>query len=192
TLFGKTGDVKKYMNAISVLSHELRLEIPYEREIFIRINKNINNNDSIVDIADEYYSKIIDYLMKNNKEKTLAVISIGGYIEGMYFAMNLTEGFSEDSPVVQRVAEQKLSFENLEMFTYRFRNDKNAAESIKYLNRINSIFKQFEVKTTKTKVTHDKPNSFIIEGGSSIVITKKQYSNLKNTINEIRTQIVEN
>jgi hypothetical protein len=130
--------------------------------------------------------------MKNNKEKTLAVISIGGYIEGMYIALNLTDGFSVKSPVIQRIAEQKLSFENLAMFTYRFRNDKNAAQSLKYLKEINLVFNKFKMVKSPTTVNRDKPNSFVIEGGNSIVVTKEQYLNLKNTVNEIRMQIIEN
>ncbi len=192
TLFGKTGNLKKYMNAIAVLSEDLRLEIPYEKDIFIRINKNINNNDSIINIADEYYSKVIDYLMKNNKEKTLAVISIGGYIEGLYIAINLTDEFSKNSPVIQRIAEQKLSFENLKMFTYKFRNDRNASQSIIYLNKIMSVFNEFKIEKQATKIKQYKTNSFVIEGGNSIIVTKEQYMKLKNVVTEIRMQIIEN
>ncbi len=192
TLFGKTGNLKKYMNAIAVLSEDLRLEIPYEKDIFIRINKNINNNDSIINIADEYYSKVIDYLMKNNKEKTLAVISIGGYIEGLYIAINLTDEFSKNSPVIQRIAEQKLSFENLKMFTYKFRNDRNASQSIIYLNKIMSVFNEFKIEKQATKIKQYKTNSFAIEGGNSIIVTKEQYMKLKNVVTEIRMQIIEN
>ncbi len=135
TLFSKTSEAYQYIDVITRLSNDLRISLPFQDSFLNRVKENLNNEDSLIYISDQYSSKIVDYLLQNNKDKVLANITAASYIEGLYIAVNLVENYSEDNPVIQRIVEQKHSFTNLIKYAKKYHNDSNTQVAIELLTK---------------------------------------------------------
>ncbi len=191
-LFEKTRQVEEYFNAIFNLSADLRINAPHEERLLQKISENMHNPDSLIEIADQYHADIIDYLINTGKEKTLAVISTGSYIEGLYIATHLISEYNKHENTVKKIAEQKHAFQNLTKFAKDFSNDLNTQYSLKYLNKINQHFRDFPVINEKTNIKRANDSTIVLEGGNKIEITKEHFQNLKNRVAQTRNQIITN
>ena len=193
TLFSKTSSAYDYINVITKLSNDLRINLPFQEDFLTRVKENLNNEDSLVFISDEYSTKIVDYLLQNNKDKTLSNITSASYIEGLYIALSLVETYSDDNPVIQRIVEQKHSFTNLIKYANKYHNDANTKAAIDLLNDIYEIFEKFsETEETESTLERVDDNKMVLKGGKKLIISEQEYNELKLRVTEIRTKIVEN
>ena len=192
TLFNKTSSAYDYFDLITKLSNNLRINLPFQDDISERIKANLNNPDSVVFISDQYSSKIVDYLLQNNKDKMLANITSASYIEGMYIALNLIGDYSDDSQVIHRIVEQKHSFTNLIKYANKYYNDENTKVAVDLLNEIYVIFEKFpEVEESESKIERVDDNKMVLKGGKKIQISEDEFYELKEKIIEVRTKIIE-
>ena len=192
TLFNKTSSAYDYFDLITKLSNDLRINLPFQDDISERIKANLNNPDSVVFISDQYSSKIVDYLLQNNKDKMLANITSASYIEGMYIALNLIGDYSDDSQVIHRIVEQKHSFTNLIKYANKYYNDENTKVAVDLLNEIYVIFEKFpEVEESESKIERVDDNKMVLKGGKKIQISEDEFYELKEKIIEVRTKIIE-
>ncbi len=191
-LYEKTKNTEDYFNAVFNLSSELRIKVPEEEKLVKRITENLYNNDSLIHIAEQYHTRIIDYLRNTGQEKTLAVISTGSYIEGLYLTLNLIGNYSDYQETVRKIVDQKYAFKNLAMFAQEYKEDLNISYSVNYLNEINAFFDQLPVIKEKTVVKRNKEHNLVIEGGEKTIISRENFMDLKEKIDTIRTEIVQN
>lgn len=191
TLFNKHQESTSYFEAIYNLSSELRISSAFDIELLRRVQSNMTNPDSLKVLTDFAFTKISNYLVSNNKEKTFAVISIGGFVEALYLSFNYSGEFSEENIVVQRIADQKLVLENIVAYSRQF-NDVVVNESLETLNPIRTVYNELISEQQETTVTKDKDGKLVISGGNKIVITKAQYEQLRNAAMQVRKEITQN
>ena len=192
TLFDKTQNIDRYFNAVFNLSADLRIKAPHEERLLQKISDNMHNADSLVEIADRYHSDIIDYLLKTGNEKTLAVITTGSYIEGLYLASNLVSDYTKNEPTVNKIADQKHAFINLTKFARDFSEDINTRYSIKYLEKINKHFENLTVIEDDTNIERENDSTMVFGGGDKIDISQSDFNALKKEVTTIRNEIVTN
>jgi hypothetical protein len=192
TLFNKTNSAYDYIDVITNLSSDLRINLPFQDSILERIKNNLNNPDSLILISDQYSSKIVDYLLQNNKDKILANITSASYIEGLYIAVNLVGEYSDDNEVVQRIVEQKHSFTNLIKYANKYHTDENTKVAIELLNEIYAVFEKFpEKQESESKIERVGDNKMVLKGGKKILISENEFNELKAKVIEVRTKIIE-
>jgi hypothetical protein len=192
TLFQRQKEALTYFQVIYSLSDQLRLSSAFDIALMKRFEANLKIPDSLKVIADEAMTNIIDYLVSNDKEKVFAIISVGGFIEGLYISFNLAGEYSEDNPVIQRISDQKMVLENLLGYCHEFENDQNVIEAVKLLEPVKAVYDQLIVTSEETNVTKSEDGSLIISGGNKIIMTEVQYNKLQETILTARTSITEN
>lgn len=192
TLFNKTSSTYEYIDVITQLSNDLRINLPFKEDFLNRIKNNLNNEDSIVFISDQYSTEIVDYLLQNNKDKTLANIISASYIEGLYIAFNLVN-YSDDNPVIRRIIEQKYSFTNLIKFANKYHYDSNTKSTINLLNNIYEIFEKFsEIEESESTLERVNDNKMVLKGGKKLIISEQEFNELKLIITDVRNKIVYN
>lgn len=192
TLFQRQKEALIYFQVVYGLSDKLRISSAFDPDLLQRIENNLNNPDSIKLYADEAMTDITDYLAQNEKEKTFTVISIGGFVESLYLAFNLTGDFDSDNLIVQRISDQKLVMENLINYSLDYAGDKNVAEVIEMLHPMRSVFNELTTTRIKTTVEKSEDGTLIISGGEKITMTEEQFNKLKTTTFAVRKLITEN
>ena len=192
TLFKRQKEAISYFQVIYGLSDKLRMSSAFDPRLMRRFESNLNNFDSLKALSDSALNDIAEYLVRNEKEKTFAILSIGGYVESLYLAFNLAGGYDEKNPIIQRISDQKLVLENLINYALIYASDPNVADAIKLLHPIRSVYNELSVSEKTTSVTKDESGKLIISGGQKITISEEQYNKLKDVTLVARRSITEN
>lgn len=102
-----------FMSAAQGISEELDIVGVFNEELMQRIESNISNKDSIMDIVASAYIETDFYLQENDRSIIAKAILAGGWIEGLYIATHLKTDNVDDGVIWERIGEQKSAVSNL-------------------------------------------------------------------------------
>ena len=199
TSLGQMDDASKFFETVRSLSKDLEIENAVDEVIMKRLQSNLENSnaDSLFYLSNETYYNAYSYLEENDRRDVLGMIVVGGWIEGLNIILNL-EPYSEGSEVCQRIADQKLTLENLLIFTSTIENDQ-LAEIVGELSGIEEIFNYVSDDVDDTEISESTEFTssesadgvMIFGGGESNSINEKQFNELKSIVLDLRTSIIE-
>ncbi|MBN2214082.1 MAG: hypothetical protein JW723_07550 [Bacteroidales bacterium] len=132
----------RYFSAMQRLSEELGIPSDYFINTAKRFDRNINNKDSLIEIANEVYMTTDSYLKKNEQYSASAQIILGGWIEAIYIASNVALE-SKDIDIIERYAEQKYSLKNLLEMLSNYPDDEVIGLYVRKLREIDIIYSTF-------------------------------------------------
>jgi hypothetical protein len=191
TIFESYNNSLDYYKAIHNLSEKIRITSAYDLEVAKRIEKNLLNLDSLKNISVDSYSSMVEFLIMNNRETTLALISAGAYVECFYIAFNLAGKYSPKNPIVPKIIDLKYAFDNLYSYLEVYSDNPQVKEVAQNMKNLKAIFDQIkEDKNSKTKVRQDKNGHLTFEGGSKLSIDENTYNMLRNEIFSLRTKFI--
>jgi len=151
--FSQFDAASKYLNAMHKLSTDLG--IPDDKFMLskTRIENNITNKDSLVKIANEIYSISESYLKENERESAAAFIVAGGWTEAMYIATTLVSNQEKDLELIERIAEQRQSLDNLIALLKKYEKEIAIKEFLSKLFDLRTSFAKFEVNKNNLEAT---------------------------------------
>lgn len=187
SIFNMGAEALKYFKVVKQLGDQLGLSSIIKPEILARIEKNVDNTDSLSVISDDLYYSSFETLDESKQGATLALVIAGGWIESMYIAVNMVDKFQANNPVAQRIADQKYTLENLIEFLKKHEAEsadiKEVKTDLEDLSKIFSLLKEEKVTDTSIKSKDDKK---IIGGGVNLIIDEKTFNQIKDKISNIR------
>ena len=194
---GSFEDAASLFDAIKSLSKDLEIENAIDQIIFERLKFNLENAnaDSLFYLSNETYYNAFSYLEENGRQDVLGMIVVGGWIEGLNIILNL-EPYIEDSEICQRIADQKLTLENLLVFTSNVQNDK-LVDLISDLSKIEEVFNQElenssdELNDAEVSNLTNEDGVMVFGGGESSSLSNSQFDQLKSIVMDMRTSIIE-
>tara|TARA_Y100000589_G_scaffold331027_1_gene382710 strand:- start:27536 stop:28435 length:900 start_codon:yes stop_codon:yes gene_type:complete len=181
----------KYFGTVQKMADRLGISSAYDASTAERIKNNLENADSLVKVTGDTYFSVVDYLEQNNEETKLGAIATAGWIESMYIVLNSLEN-NPNSDVLQRIKDQKLTFENLYDYLQQHNHSPQVEKIITLVEPLNEFFNNIEenndAKTTFTK----KDGKFVLGGEDTVApLSEEQTAELKDLVNNIRTKIIE-
>jgi len=189
-LFSRNSEAAGYMEVVRKLSNDLDVSNIAFESLAERLVTNIGNNDSLIVIGNEAFYNVLEFLETTGREKDIAVITTGAYIESMFLAMNSIEVYDERDPILREITELKYPLENL----------LNQAESVSeapavqgildYIRELDDIFSELESEGIVASV--EEPGVITLSGGSLPEITAENFSAIKASVTTIRATIVGN
>lgn len=195
TSLGQMDDASKFFETIRTMSKDLEIENAVDEVVLKRLQSNLENSnaDSLFYLSNETYYNAYSYLEENDRRDVLALIVVGGWIEGLNIILNL-EPYSEGSEVCQRIADQKLTLENLLVFTSSIENDQ-LSEIIGELASIEEVFidssSEEDAESAEFTSNESEDGVMIFGGGVSSSLSENQFNELKSIVLDLRTSIVE-
>jgi len=193
TLFEAYNKSAEYYRLIHSLSEKIRITSAYDLEVAKRIDKNLMNLDSLKKISVDSYSSMVEYLIVNSREKTLALIAAGSYIECFYIAFNLAGNYSNSNPMILKIVDLKYAFDNLYSYLQIYSDDESVKSIAKQLSNLNTLFgKMKEVSIGKTTVKQDANGNLILGGGTKLNIDSKLFSQFRLEIFRLRKEMINN
>lgn len=195
TSLGQMDDASKFFETIRTMSKDLEIENAVDEVVLKRLQSNLENSnaDSLFYLSNETYYNAYSYLEENDRRDVLALIVVGGWIEGLNIILNL-EPYSEGSEVCQRIADQKLTLENLLVFTSSIENDQ-LSEIIGELSSIEEVFNdsssEEDAESAEFTSNESEDGVMIFGGGVSSSLSENQFNELKSIVLDLRTSIVE-
>ena len=180
-----------YFKVISKMGDELGVSGAFDKTIFERVEKNLDNGDSLLSMSNDTYFEAYAYLEENEKGAVLGLIVTGGWIESMYIVTNLVDKYSDSNPIIERIAGQKYTLENLLGYLYEYADDENIGMAVAGLQKLEAIYGMMEVTGELNSTSVEKEGDLnVISGGKSIKITKESFLELKAVVKEIRESFV--
>jgi hypothetical protein len=108
----------------------------------------------------------------------------GGWIESLFIATQLAK-YEKGSMVVDRLADQKYTLENLIEFIKKYNSDPNVKKVQDDFQALFDIYNQLS-ETDVTSKSTKKSDKKILEGGKNLSMTEEQFKNIKEKIASIR------
>ncbi len=181
----------KYFGTVQKIAEQLGISSAYDASTAERIKNNLDNADSLVAVTGDTYFAVVDYLEQNNEEAKLGAIAAAGWVESMYIVLSLADE-TTNNEVLQRIKDQKLTFDNLYDYLQQHNNNEQVQEILQLLEPLNDFFASIEEKED-AKTTFTKKNGKFVLGGEETVapLTSEQLQELKNKIVTLRQQIVQ-
>ncbi len=181
----------KYFGTVQKIAEQLGISSAYDASTAERIKNNLDNADSLVAVTGDTYFAVVDYLEQNNEEAKLGAIAAAGWVESMYIVLSLADE-TTNNEVLQRIKDQKLTFDNLYDYLQQHNDNQQVQEIVKLLEPLNDFFASIEEKED-AKTTFTKKNGKFVLGGDETVapLTPEQLQELKNKITALRAQITQ-
>jgi hypothetical protein len=199
SLFDQTQTSINYMEAAKKMAEGLDITDAINNETIKRLEQNLNNRDIIMDIISETFLNSSSYLKENDRQAVAAIVLVGGWIEGLYIATQLVgEKPIEENKLVNRISEQKLSFNIVQRMLEENRKDEGGEENedivdlMVQLKELKTSFDKVKVETSEIKVEPNaETNVTTLKSQSKITITPEVFSELKENVRILRTNFIQ-
>jgi len=190
--FDQTQEAMVYMGVCKKLADGLGITGAINENTVKRMEKNLNNKDSLLKIISDTYLETDIYLKNNDRAGVSALVVAGGWIEGLYISVNIAAQNSNNQMIVKRIAEQKLILENLIGLLETNEANDNAPEMMTELKALKTVYdnvKMTETATAQVK-TDDATQKTVIGSNGELNLTPEQLAEITKKITAIRTMII--
>lgn len=184
SIFEMGSESLKYFKTIKTMGDQIGVSTAIKPEILKRLESNIGSPDSLAVITDDVYFSSFDALEDGQQGPTLALLVAGGWIESIYIATNLAK-YQENSPIMERLADQKYTLENMIEFLKKHQADKGVAEVKTDFEGLLLEFNKIEEKDA-TALKSKAPNAKLLEGGKQLSMSQEVYNAITAKIKSIR------
>ena len=198
-LFDQAQTSLKYMDVTRRLATEMGISDAIDEETMKRLEQNLNNRDVVMDIISETFLNSSSYLKENDQQEVAAIVLVGGWIEGLYIGTQMVGNTPiQGNKLVDRIAEQKLSFSIVERMLQDNRQNqlgeenRDIVELINELHGLKTAFDKIEVQTSAVKVDDsDSTKISKLKSQTRINVTPEAFTELQAAVNSLRTNFVQ-
>jgi len=180
-----------YLGTIKKITEKLQIPADEGSETINRIEESIANSDSIFQIIADTYASADWYLKENERDLTATFILIGGWVEGMHFAVNINNESASKNQLNYKIAEQKFSMQNILMLVNEYKDNAMVAELYPNFIKLGDIYENISISYDKAVIITDQETKVTtIDNSTSINITQQQLDEIRILISEIRSKII--
>jgi hypothetical protein len=113
SMFDYPQDAMKFMGAAQAMSDELNIQGIYTEDLMMRLEDNLSNKDSLIDIVASAYMDTDIYLQDNERPIIAKSILAGAWLEGLYISVNLKTEPKKAPNIWSKIGAQKPAVRNL-------------------------------------------------------------------------------
>ena len=193
SLFDQMQSTISYMNATRKLAEQLGVLGAIDENTIKRLEQNINNRDVVMEIISETFMNSNAYLTENDRPAIVAMILVGGWIEGLYLATQLATNSPENNQdLVERIIFQKLSLQIVINLLETHQNNTDIVYLIEKINQLQVIYEEIQIlNTSKVEVeTISEKQTTIIRSDAETYISPEVFEKLVLKLKEIRNEFV--
>lgn len=179
----------EHFKAVQELAEELDLSSAYDEEAIKKFEKQIGDADSLQNISRDTYLDAFHYLEKNDRGETLALLVAGGWNEALYLSVEMIESYDPEDPIVQYVADQYYSYQQVMLFLDRYTEDETVAKLRKKMERLGDAFEQMEKEEHDSKMQKQE-GKMVLKGGSDIQMSEEDLQRIREIVRDLRADFV--
>lgn len=102
-----------YLEASKILIEDLGISTTFNITYAERIEENINNRDSLIQVVTESFDDTWNYLVDNQQDVLARLVVCGSWIEGIYITANVAAKAGDNTKFLEALARQKTSLNEL-------------------------------------------------------------------------------
>lgn len=193
SIFNQNQEAIIYLSCAKQLADKLGVTNAFNNETMDRIETNIENRDSLLDIISDSFYTLDAYLKENDRQNISAMVITGGWIEGLYLATNVASQLDEvPDDLRTRIADQKYSLDDLIELVDSYKAAGGLDDILADLQSLQDIYSKIEFTSEESKVTTDESTGMtVIGGGSTHSLTDEQLEEITMRVQEIRTSYIQ-
>lgn len=161
-------ETMNYLKVSKKLIDELQITSAFNVEFAQRVEKNIDNKDSLIHIISDSFYDTYEFLVNNGKDNTSILVMTGSWVEGVYITSQMTIVSKNNADMLKIVANQKEPLAKLLELMQPYSADQDVTEIANAL----------------------KPLSDIYAGINGDAITPEQFEQINKEITKVREMIV--
>jgi hypothetical protein len=199
TMYENTADAMEYYKTVVQLGTSLKITGSFDANLMKRFSDNVGKKDSILSLVGEAYQRSDKFLRESEQDDAAALILAGGWVESIYFALNVYKQ-KPGEEVAVRIGEQKGTAAGIvKMLSDLTRKEDGSpdekktaefAELIRLFTELSDAYQKVEIKYTFTEPTHDETAKMTsINGKTEVKITPEQLADLTTKITAVRDYI---
>lgn len=183
SIFEIGSEALKYFKTVKQLGDQIGVSSAIQPSVLKRLEGNLGNPDSLSVITDDVYFTSFETLEASKQGPTLSLVVAGGWIESLFIATSLAK-YEAKSPVVERLADQKYTLDNLIEFLKKYEKDASVASVLAQFTELQAEFNKIGEKDAAAAATDKSKN--VLGGGKELAITADQYKAIVEKIKAIR------
>lgn len=192
SMFDYPQQAMRFMGAAQALCEELNIVGIFNEDVMMRLEENMSNKDSLMEIVASTYLETDLYLQDNDRPIVAKSILCGAWIEGLYIAVNLKTDADKEKEykIWERIGEQKPALHNLIKMLEDLDNPVLLTR-LKELKELETIFEEVNLEydgSTKSETdTIQKVTKLVSK--MEVKITEETFNKLKAKTTAIRNSI---
>lgn len=199
SLFDQTQTSITYMSAARTMAEGLDISDAIDNSTIKELEENLENRDVIMDIISETFFNSSSYLKENEREDIATIVLVGGWIEGLYISTQLVgDKPIEDNPLVDRILEQKLSFNILMRLLEQNKTKPTGEVNQEIMNIIADLvdlknaFDNVSVETSEATTETSADSSITtIKSSTKVDVSPEDFETLTETVKNLRTSFIQ-
>ncbi len=190
-LYDQIQESVNFFSAIKKLSDDLGIPQDQGGSAAERLESNLENRDSLLNIISQTYSNADQYLKQNDKGNIASLIIMGGWVEALYIGTQIASLPGDNKVLLNSIAEQKFSLDNLIGLLTNYKDDEIVSKYIPKLKQLQSAFDKVKITQTKNNVTTDTEKGLTtIDNETNIVISNETFIEISTIISDLRNSII--
>ncbi|MFO7924409.1 MAG: hypothetical protein R6U58_12035 [Bacteroidales bacterium] len=106
-------DIMKYLGVCKQLIEELNISTSFNQGFVQRVENNLENKDSLINIVSESFYDTYIFLTGNHRDDLALLVMTGSWIEGMYLTAQIAIGARENREITNIILQQDEPLEKL-------------------------------------------------------------------------------
>jgi len=162
-------ETMNYLKVSKKLIDELQITSAFNVEFAQRVEKNIDNKDSLIHIISNSFYDTYEFLMNNGKDNTSLLVMAGSWVEGLYITTQIAVVSKNSDDMLKIVANQKDPLNKLLELMKPYSTDKDITEMVEAFKPLTDIF---------AKVSTEK-------------LSKEQFEQISKAVSDVRIKIIQ-
>jgi len=129
-----------YLEASKTLIDDLGISTTFNINYAERIEDNIDDRDSLIQIVTESFNDTWNYLIENEQDVLARLVVVGSWIEGVYITTNVAQKAIDNTSLLEALAKQKKSLNELVDLLEAVKDVEEVAELYKSLSELQVLF----------------------------------------------------
>jgi len=130
-----------YMSASKKMADKLGITNVISDSVMSKFSENLNDRDFIMNMISEIFMNSSAFLKENQRAEISSLIVLGGWFEGLYLSMQLSETSKGDNTeLVNIIIDQKLSLEDMISLMEIYKDNSDIKLLLGDLNEIYRIY----------------------------------------------------
>jgi hypothetical protein len=175
-----------FMSAAQGLSEELDIVGIFNEDLMMRLEENLSDKDSIMEIVSNTYMETDYYLQENDRSVVAKSILAGAWVEGLYIATHLKTENDNSDFVWKKIGAQKNALSNL----IAMMNDCKAPQLDEFMMKLRDLSTAYdEVKIIDHTEVLDSAQS-VTEIKSNVIVSDMTAANIDVAVSACRDYMV--
>ncbi len=189
SLYDQTQDAMQYLTTVQKLSTDIGVAQSFSPELIKRFQNNMGVEDSLLAMISSAFRNSDAFFKDNNQRDLSSLIIVGGWIETLYVATQENAGNNKDE-LVRRIAEQKISIQNLIKMLLAYKDKPEYSGLITGLTDLSGDFDSVQFIYNYVAPAVDVQNKITnVNSTSEVKITPEQLKSITAKIQTLRNQI---